>query len=82
VIVDPVGTSERRFGGLGRVTGGQQYIGDITLEHVLHIKLVHLDCAHAAIVSIDTGRAAAVPGVNCVVTAADLPSPMPRYGPV
>jgi CO/xanthine dehydrogenase Mo-binding subunit len=82
MTADPVGTSTRRFGGHGRVTGGQQYIGDISLEHVLHVKLVHLDCGHAGIVSIDTQRAAVVPGVHSVVTAADLPSPMPRFGPV
>jgi CO/xanthine dehydrogenase Mo-binding subunit len=77
-----IGSSERRFGGYGRVTGGQQYIGDLRLNRMLHVKLVHLDCGHAGIVSIDTTRASALPGVECVVTAADLPSPMPRFGPV
>jgi CO/xanthine dehydrogenase Mo-binding subunit len=77
-----VGSSARRIGGRGRVTGEQEYIGDISLDQVLHVKLVHLDCGHAGIVSIDAAHAAAVPGVNCVITAADLPSPMPRFGPV
>jgi CO/xanthine dehydrogenase Mo-binding subunit len=81
VTVEPIGASERRHGGRGRVTGGQQFIGDIRLESMLHVKLVHLDCGHARIVSIDTTRAAAIPGVVGVVTAEDLPHPMPRFGP-
>ncbi len=79
---EPIGASERRFGGRGRVTGDQQFIADIRLESMLHVKLVHLDYGHARIVSIDTKRAAAVPGVVRVVTAEDLPQPMPRFGPV
>ena len=81
MTVEPIGASERRHGGRGRVTGGQQFIGDIRLESMLHVKLVHLDCGHARIVSIDTTRAAAIPGVVGVVTAEDLPHPMPRFGP-
>jgi CO/xanthine dehydrogenase Mo-binding subunit len=81
VTGEPIGASERRHGGRGRVTGGQQFIGDIRLDSMLHVKLVHLDCGHARIVSIDTRRAAAIPGVVCVVTAEDLPQPMPRFGP-
>jgi CO/xanthine dehydrogenase Mo-binding subunit len=81
VTAEPIGASERRHGGRGRVTGGQQFIGDIRLESMLHVKLVHLDCGHARIVSIDTRKAAAIPGVVCVMTAEDLPQPMPRFGP-
>ena len=81
MTAEPIGASERRHGGRGRVTGGQQFIGDIRLESMLHVKLVHLDCGHARIMSIDTRRAAAIPGVVCVVTAEDLPQPMPRFGP-
>ena len=79
---DPIGASEQRVGGAARVTGGQQFIGDIKIEGELHVKLVHIDCAHAHIVSIDTVRAAQAPGVRSVVSAKDLPRPMPRFGPV
>ena len=81
MTADPIGASERRLGGRERVTGGQQFIADIRLESMLHVKLVHLDCGHARIVSIDTQKAASIPGVVCVVTADDLPRPMPRFGP-
>ena len=78
---DRIGTSQPRLGGVARVTGRQQFVADISLERMLHVKLVHVDCGHARILSIDTAQAAVVCGVNCVVTAADLPQPMPRFGP-
>jgi CO/xanthine dehydrogenase Mo-binding subunit len=76
-----IGQSALRIGGVERVTGAQQYAADIRLDNVLHVKLVHLDCARARILSIDTCEAAAVPGVRCILTAADLPQPVPRFGP-
>jgi CO/xanthine dehydrogenase Mo-binding subunit len=48
---------------------------------VLHVKLVTLDVARARILRLDTSAALAVPGVRSVMSAADLPSPMPRFGP-
>jgi CO/xanthine dehydrogenase Mo-binding subunit len=77
-----IGASERRLGGAARVTGRQQFVADINLDQMLHVKLVHLDCGHAKILSIDTAAAVRVGGVHCVMTAADLPQPMPRFGPV
>jgi CO/xanthine dehydrogenase Mo-binding subunit len=76
-----VGTSPNRVGGIGRVTGAQQYVADIRLPDVLEVKLVTLDVAHARILSIDASEALAVPGVHAVFTAADLPQPVPRFGP-
>ena len=76
-----VGESPARVGGVERVTGRQQYVADIHLEDVLHVKLVALDVARARIDRIDTSAAMDVPGVRFVMTAADLPDPMPRFGP-
>ena len=78
---DGVGAAAPRGGGYDRVTGQQQYVADIRLEDVLHAKLVTLDCARARIVSIDASAARQVPGVRLVMTAADLPQPVPRFGP-
>ena len=78
---DGVGASVRRGGGTDRVTGRQRYVADIHLEDVLHVKLITLDCARARIVSVDTSAAWQVPGVRLVTTAADLPQPVPRFGP-
>src|SRR4051812_39694596 len=76
-----IGRSGARGGGIGRVTRAQRYSADIPLQDVLHVKLVHLDCARARIIGIDTREAARVAGVRAIMTPADLPDPMPRYGP-
>jgi CO/xanthine dehydrogenase Mo-binding subunit len=76
-----IGRSAKRSGGVERATGAQRYAADIQLENALHVKLVHLDCARARIISVDTKDALQCAGVRCVLTAADLPTPMPRFGP-
>ncbi len=76
-----IGTSARRVGGVERVTGRQRFTGDVRLAGMLHVKLVTLDCARARIAAVDTGAASGVPGVRAILTAADLPRPIPRYGP-
>jgi CO/xanthine dehydrogenase Mo-binding subunit len=76
-----VGASPARVGGFDRVTGRQSYVADIHLDDALHVQLVTVDCARARIISIDTNAALAVPGVQLILTAADLPEPMPRFGP-
>ncbi len=78
---DQIGRSAKRVGGIERVTGAQRYAADIRLDNVLHVKLVHLPCARARINSIDTREAERVDGVRLILTAADLPQPVPRYGP-
>ena len=76
-----VGGSPARVGGFDRVTGRQAYVADLHVEDALHVKLVTLDCARARIDRIDVSEALRVPGVRLVMTAADLPQPMPRFGP-
>ncbi len=76
-----IGGSPPRVGGQGRVTGAQQYVADIRLPEMLHVKLVTIDAPRARIVAIDTSEAIRVPGVHLVMTAADLPQPVPRFGP-
>jgi CO/xanthine dehydrogenase Mo-binding subunit/aerobic-type carbon monoxide dehydrogenase small subunit (CoxS/CutS family) len=77
-----VGADVWRFGGRERVTGLQEFLADISLKDMLYVKLVALDVARARIISIDTVEARAVPGVMDVITAEDLPNPIPRFGPV
>src|SRR4029077_16881102 len=71
MTMEPGGASERRAGGAARVTGDQQFIADIRLDRMLHVKLVHLDCGHARIVSVDKTAAEAGCDVVGVFTAAD-----------
>src|SRR5260370_12288934 len=77
-----IGISAPRAGGYERVTGRQLFIGDIRLDKMAHVKLVTVDCARARIHAVNGKPALALPGVIAVVTADDLPSPMPRFGPV
>ena len=76
-----IGVSPHRVGGYERVTGGQQYLADLHFEGVLHAKLVTIPCGRGRIISIDKRAAAAVPGVQLVMSADDLPQPIPRFGP-
>jgi CO/xanthine dehydrogenase Mo-binding subunit len=76
-----VDRSATRVGGRARVTGEQQYVADLPHDDALDVKLVSLDVARARIGRIDTSGALRVPGVRLVMTAADLPTPVPRFGP-
>jgi CO/xanthine dehydrogenase Mo-binding subunit len=76
-----IGGSPARVGGLDRVTGRQAYVADLHIDGVLHAKLVTVEFARARILAVDASAAQAVPGVRSVLTAADLPDPMPRFGP-
>ena len=76
-----VGDSPRRVGGPDRVTGLQRYVADFHLPDELHAGLVTVPVARARIVAIDASAAERLPGVRFVMTAADLPQPMPRFGP-
>jgi CO/xanthine dehydrogenase Mo-binding subunit len=76
-----IGHSIERIGGVDRVTGAQCYAADIRLDNVLYVKLVCLDCARGSIQTIDTRKAEEVEGVRYIMTAANLPQPMPRFGP-
>src|ERR1051325_1924711 len=78
---DWIGRSYERVGARDRVTGAPRYTADLRFDDALHVKLVYLDCARAAIKSIERRDALQVPGVACVLTADDLPSPIARYGP-
>jgi len=76
-----IGTSVQREGIEDRVTGNLKFTADMKFENMLHVKLVRIDCAHAKIISIDTADAYQVEGVRYIFTEADIPDPMPRYGP-
>jgi CO/xanthine dehydrogenase Mo-binding subunit len=78
---DRVGGSPNRVGGIDRVTGAQAYVADIRPADVLEARLVTLDVARARIISIETAAALRVPGCRAILTAEDLPQPVPRFGP-
>jgi len=73
-----VGRPTPRVEGVGKVIGRTVYTADIHLPGLLHAKLLPSPHAHACIRRIDTARARALPGVEAVVTAADLPPLDPK----
>ena len=63
--------------------GEGRYLDDIKLENMAHAAIVRSPHAHARIVSVDTSKAEALPGVIRVVTGADVAehaAPLPSFG--
>nr|MBC8246882.1 4-hydroxybenzoyl-CoA reductase subunit alpha [Deltaproteobacteria bacterium] len=56
-----------------KATGTTQFTDDLVLPGTLHGKILRSPHAHAKIISIDTSRAEALPGVKGVVTGKDIP---------
>ncbi|HBT47544.1 MAG TPA: xanthine dehydrogenase [Peptococcaceae bacterium] len=57
-----------------KVTGRAKFAADLYFPGMLYGKVLRSPHAHARIVKIDVSRAREVPGVHCVLTAADLPA--------
>ena len=68
-----VGTRPVRHDGVDKVTGAARYGADIHLPGMLHGAVLRSPHAHARIVSIDTSKAEALPGVKATMTSRDLP---------
>ncbi len=68
-----VGTRAARYQGRELALGDKPYINDLTVAGMLHGALRFSDHPRARIVSVDTSRAAAYPGVAAVLLAADVP---------
>lgn len=68
-----IGTRPIRHDGVDKVVGRAQYGADVRLSGLLYGAVLRSPHAHARIVSIDTREAEALPGVQAVVTGADLP---------
>src|SRR5690348_12729580 len=63
-----LGHSVKRIEDARFIRGRGNYVDDITLPNMLHMELLRSPVAHARIKSVDTSRAAALPGVVAVVT--------------
>ena len=70
-----IGKRPIRHDGVDKVTGRAAYGADIFLPGMLYGKVLRSPHAHATIMSIDTSKAEAIPGVHAVVTYTDLPEP-------
>jgi 4-hydroxybenzoyl-CoA reductase subunit alpha len=69
--VNPVGKSVPRIEGRGAVTGQLKYAFDVSFPNMLVGKMLRSPHPHAKILSIDTSKAEALPGVHAVITAKD-----------
>ena len=65
------------------ITGTGTYVDDIKLHDMQHLAVLRSPHAHARIRRIDTGKAAALPGVLAVLTGGDvrrMSEPLPTLG--
>lgn len=59
-----------------KALGKMPYVGDYTMPGMVHAKVVRADVASARLTRLDVSKARQLPGVVCVLTAADLPDRM------
>jgi xanthine dehydrogenase D subunit len=78
-VRDGIGTTVDRPDGTPKVSGGFAFSSDLHHDRMLWGRTLRSPHAHARIRSIDTSKAAAMPGVVCVLTADDVPG-NPNYG--
>jgi CO/xanthine dehydrogenase Mo-binding subunit len=75
-----VGTNVPMAGAAAKVTGAVNYIANMELPGQLFAKALRSPFAHAKLLKIDAGKAAALPGVRAVVTRDDLTGLNPYFG--
>ena len=81
-LMKVVGTSPVRPDGVPKVTGQAQYGADYSLPGMLWAKVLRSPHAHARILSVDTSKAAALPGVKGIILGSDFPDhPFDYVGP-
>jgi CO/xanthine dehydrogenase Mo-binding subunit len=67
-----IGKAARKLDGKERVTGRAVYGHDIELPNMLHASILRAKYPCAEILSIDTSKAMALDGVECIITAGDV----------
>ncbi|MDT7687327.1 MAG: hypothetical protein QOE46_86 [Acidobacteriota bacterium] len=70
-----IGKPFRKVDARSKCVGATKFADDITLPRMLYCKLLRSHVPHALIKSIDTSKAAALPGVYSIITGCDLPIP-------
>src|SRR5213080_2640935 len=73
-----IGTRPIRHDGVDKVTGRAVYGADVQMAGLLHGRVLRSPIPHGVIRSIDASGALALPGVEAVVTGADLTDPGDR----
>ena len=75
----PVGARTPRLDAAAFATGRAPFSTDMGLPGMLHCRLLYAEQAPARLTEVDVSEAVRLPGVEAVVTAADVPS-MPMAG--
>ena len=70
-----VGKPFRKVDARAKCVGATKFADDIQLPRTLYCKILRSTEPHALIKSVDTSKAAALPGVRAVLTGKDLPIP-------
>ena len=74
-----IGKSVNRHDAFEKVTGAAKFTGDISLSGMLYAKFKKSPHAHAKIVSVDTSRAMALPGVRAVISGREASNKLGIY---
>lgn len=74
-----VGHSVPRVDGIEKVTGQAKFLGDLVVPGMIHGKILRSPYPHARLLSMDTSKAIALPGVVAVLTASDTADLVPTY---
>ncbi|QEN07314.1 2Fe-2S iron-sulfur cluster binding domain-containing protein [Oceanispirochaeta crateris] len=74
-----VGTLKPRMDGADKVTGQAHYTDDLSFDGMLHARVKRAMVPSAILKSLDISRALALPGVEAVLTASDIPG-KPNHG--
>jgi len=70
-----IGTRPIRHDGVDKVTGRAIYGADMQMAGLLHGRILRSPIPHGIIKSIDVSKALALPGVEAIVTSAELTDP-------
>ena len=76
-----VGTRGPRADGIDKVTGRARFGADLHVPNMLVGKVLRSPHPHAEVRSIDVSKAAALPGVKAIITAADFPEVPSEFVP-
>jgi carbon-monoxide dehydrogenase large subunit len=81
-MTDVLGAPVKRTEDPRFITGEGRYLDDIKLQSMTHLAILRSPYAHANIRSVDTSKAAKMPGVLAVFVGADIPyNPLPMAWP-
>ncbi|HUV93077.1 MAG TPA: molybdopterin cofactor-binding domain-containing protein [Anaerolineales bacterium] len=68
-----VGTIQSRPDAVAKVTGDAKFTDDLQFEDMLYARVKRAGIPHAVVTGIDVEKACALPGVEAVITAEDIP---------